>query len=333
LRGEEVFGYLLNKAANMNIKKVFLFILIAFGISWTSALILHLCDIPYGQGWSMLVVAVFYMMAPAASAVIVQKAIYKQPLKEFGLNFKQTRWKAFLWIPLIQFFFCILYVAIVFVFGNALKIEGFGFYSFDQVLFEERMTEILAATGAPNVPQIPISPLALFGLTIVSSIVIGGLVNGVFTFGEELGWRGFMFNETKHLGFFKSNLLIGTIWGLWHAPIILQGHNYSDHPTAGVFMMIPLSISLSFIMSWMRLKTNSVLAPALFHGMVNASGGGLVILCYEYNDLIGSIAGLAGIMCCLLIVAAILIFDYKTIRNYSREVAISGLGDAHPNQE
>jgi uncharacterized protein len=303
----------------MNLKKIILFLLIAFGISWTSAGILYAAGIEYGKGVSVIVVATFYMMAPALAAIIVQKVIYKQPLKELGLDFKRTKWKGLFWLPLIQFLFCAFYVIVILVFGNLLKIESFGFYSFDQGLFDQRMHEIMVASGTENLPQIPIPPAALLAVTIASSILIGGIVNGIFTFGEELGWRGFLYNETKRLGFWKSNLLIGTIWGFWHAPIILQGHNYPEHPVYGIFMMIPLSIALGFIMSWLRLRTNSVLAPALFHGMVNASGSGLLMLCYEYNDLVGSIAGVAGFIGCMLIVFLILIFDRKRINNFSSE--------------
>ena len=43
--------------------------------------------------------------------------------------------------------------------------------------------------------------------------------------------------ELAELGLWKSSWVIGVIWGFWHAPLILQGHNYPQHPWAGVFMM------------------------------------------------------------------------------------------------
>lgn len=298
----------------MNTKKILLFLLFAFGISWSSAGIMYLAGIKYGSGISLVVVATFYMMAPAAAALIVHRGIYKQPVKSLGLDFKKTKWKALLWIPLVQLLLCLFYVGIVFLFGNAMHISGFGFYSFDQGLFDTRMNEIMLQSGVTNAPQIPIPAIALLGITIISSILFGGIINGIFTLGEELGWRGFLYNETRQLGFWKSNLLVGTIWGLWHAPIILQGHNYPDHPVPGVFLMVPLCISMGFIMSWLRAKTNSVIAPALFHGMLNACASGLLMLCYEYTDLVGSIAGIAGVITCMLIVLLIWIFDRKTLK-------------------
>jgi D-alanyl-lipoteichoic acid acyltransferase DltB (MBOAT superfamily) len=49
------------------------------------------------------------------------------------------------------------------------------------------------------------------------------------------------------LGQLSTMLLIGlwhgitwnfAIWGLWHAPVILQGHNYPGYPLLGVLMMV-----------------------------------------------------------------------------------------------
>ncbi len=56
--------------------------------------------------------------------------------------------------------------------------------------------------------------------------------------GEELGWRGFLLKQCSYMDFWKMSLVIGIIWGLWHAPIIIQGYNYPQNPVIGVFMMI-----------------------------------------------------------------------------------------------
>lgn len=299
----------------MNTRKILLFLLFAFGISWISAGIVYLAGIPYGSTISLVVTATFFMMAPALAAVIVQKGIYKLPLKELGLDFKRTKWRNMLWIALVQLLICVFSIGFIILLGNALHIEAFGFYSFDPEMMNGRFRELSAAQGLAAVPNLPIPPVVLLIISIGSSILFGGFINGIFTFGEELGWRGFLYNETRKLGFWKSNLLIGTIWGLWHAPLILQGHNYPEHPVAGVFMMVPFCISLGFLMSWVRTKTNSVLGPALLHGMINAGAGGVMLFAYGYNDLFGNIAGAAGILGTLLTLAVILIFDKKTISN------------------
>ncbi len=300
----------------MNLRKIVLFLLFAFGISWLSAAILYFMGVPYGSTVSVAVVAIVYMGAPAIAALVVQKGIYKEPIKNLGLDFKQIKWKQMLWLPLIQVLICLFFVGVIFVFGNKLEIESFGFYSFEKLLLNQKMQEIMIKMGAAKSPEIPISPAALLIISISFSAVLGGIINGLFTLGEELGWRGFLFNEMRFLGFIKSNLIIGTIWGFWHAPIILQGHNYPEHPVAGVFMMVVFCISLAFLMSYARIKTKTVIAPALLHGMVNAGAGGVMLLCYNYNDLIGNIAGLAGAIAISILAILIMIFDKKTIASY-----------------
>lgn len=300
----------------MNLRKIVLFLLFAFGISWLSAAILYFMGVPYGSTVSVAVVAIAYMGAPAIAALVVQKGIYKEPIKNLGLDFKQIKWKQMLWLPLIQVLICLFFVGVIFVFGNKLEIESFGFYSFEKLFLNQKMQEIMMKMGATKSPEIPISPAALLIISISFSAVLGGIINGLFTLGEELGWRGFLFNEMRFLGFIKSNLIIGTIWGFWHAPIILQGHNYPEHPVAGVFMMVVFCISLAFLMSYARIKTKTVIAPALLHGMVNAGAGGVMLLCYNYNDLIGNIAGLAGAIAISILAILIMIFDKKTIASY-----------------
>ncbi len=297
----------------MNLKKMGWFILFAFGISWLSAGILYACGVPYGSGISVAVTGAIYMLAPAVSALIVQKLIYKQPMKNLGLDFKIIRWKQFLWMPVLNTAFCLLTIGIIYLFGNVMQIEGFGEYSLDPDLFNARMADIIKSAGAAPVPNIPVPPGALLIGILVGATLLGGIVNLPATFGEELGWRGFMYSELKPLGFLKSNLIIGFVWGIWHAPLILQGHNYPEHPVAGVFMMIPFCISIGFLMSFARRMTNSVLGPAVLHGMINATAGGVMLFCYGSGDLLGNLAGVAGISAALIL--AIILYFCSLIFN------------------
>ncbi|MDQ3048849.1 MAG: CPBP family intramembrane metalloprotease [Bacteroidota bacterium] len=295
----------------MNLKKIAWFVLFAFGISWLSAGIVYACGVPYGSGISVIITAAVYMLAPAISACIVQKLMYKQPLQDLGLDFKIIRWKQFLWLPVMNIAFCILTICMIYLFGNIMNIEGFGEYSLDQDLFNTRMEEIIKASGGPSAPNIPVPPGILLILILFGATLLGGIVNLPATFGEELGWRGWMYNELEPLGFLRSNLITGFIWGIWHAPLILQGHNYPEHPVAGVFMMIPFCTALSFIMSFARKMTNSVLAPAALHGMINSTAGGVMLFCYGSNDLLGNLAGVAGILAATVIVCVLSLINLK----------------------
>jgi uncharacterized protein len=72
----------------------------------------------------------------------------------------------------------------------------------------------------------------LIGQAVINGFLAGITINTFFALGEEIGWRGFLQKELSHLGLWKSGLLIGFIWGLWHAPLVIQGYNFPQKPTS-----------------------------------------------------------------------------------------------------
>ena len=83
----------------MNWKKISLYILFSFAFSWTVALIMMLAHIKLGSITGMIFLAVLYMPGPALATLIVQKFIYKSPLKEpLRINFRPNRWFLVAWV-------------------------------------------------------------------------------------------------------------------------------------------------------------------------------------------------------------------------------------------
>jgi uncharacterized protein len=150
----------------------------------------------------------------------------------------------------------------------------------------------------------------------VQGVIAGFTISLPFTLGEELGWRGLLLRETQGWGFLRSNLFVGVVWGLWHAPIIAQGHNYPGHPVAGIFMMTLFTTTLSFPMAYCRFKSRSILGPSALHGTLNAIGPLTAFFVVGANPLFGFVAGIAGIAVILLLTAGICFFDKKFIRDY-----------------
>ena len=83
--------------------------------------------------------------------------------------------------------------------------------------------------------------------------------------GEELGWRGFMYPVMERvMGRKKALLLGGLIWAIWHMPIMIAGlYQANTQLWYGLVMFTVQIVLMSVIMSWLRMKTNSVI-PALF---------------------------------------------------------------------
>lgn len=186
------------------------------------------------------------------------------------------------------------------------------FERFKSILTEEQLAQM-----ERQAISMPIHP---FWLTLLQGLVAGITINAVLGFGEELGWRGLLQKELGCMGFWRSSVVIGAVWGIWHAPIILQGHNYPDHPVAGIFMMTLWCILLAPLFTYIRLKAKSVIAAAVFHGSLNATGGLSILVLKGGNDIILGVTGLSGFI--VLIFMNIILFIYETFYIKERKVVL-----------
>ncbi|AXV40897.1 CPBP family intramembrane glutamic endopeptidase [Methanobacterium sp. BAmetb5] len=108
--------------------------------------------------------------------------------------------------------------------------------------------------------------LYLFFSTLLPSLTLSFLVLWPNYFGEEYGWRVYLQDRLLPiLGGYKGVLLLGIIWGLWHAPLILVGLNFPGQPVLGIVLMIISTIIMGIIFSYAVLKTGSVWIAVLLH--------------------------------------------------------------------
>ena len=179
-------------------------------------------------------------------------------------------------------------------------------------MFEKTLPPAERERIAKQVASLPLHP---FWLALLGGLVAGATVNAVAGFGEEVGWQGLLQSELAGLGFWRSSIIVGVIWGLWHAPLILQGHNYPQHPWAGVFMMTIFTVLLSPPMAYITTKANSVIAAAIFHGTLNATAGLAIIVVSGGSDLTVGVTGLAGFVTLLLANLGLFFFQRRGSRN------------------
>ena len=107
-------------------------------------------------------------------------------------------------------------------------------------------------------------------------VVIGIATGAAAGFFEELGWTGVAIPELrKRLSMFKTGLVVGLVWGLWHVLVVWWGSG----ETAGI---VPTSLyvpAMSFVflvpyrilMVWVHDRTHSLLIAMLMHGSLTAS--------------------------------------------------------------
>ena len=135
------------------------------------------------------------------------------------------------------------------------------------------MRTVMAAAGTPYEAQaVPMN--LLMTIQIVQALLLAPILNFVTCFGEEWGWRGYLLPKvSKHYSAVPTMLITGIIWGLWHAPLTIIGHNYGlgywGFPFTGIAMMCLFCITLGIFLSFVTLKTGSCIPAIIGHGAVN----------------------------------------------------------------
>ena len=270
------------------------FLLITFGASWLVALVYYLA----GGRWNTplsVVVGAFYMIIPMLAAIFVQKVVYRRDiLKPLGVSFRINAWFFVAWLLPALLVLCAIPAAALLP-GVSFSPEHEGlFLRLAATLTPEQLEAMRASYDAMRVSPALIS--------LGQGLIAGATINALLAFGEELGWRGLLQREWEHLGTFAGSAIIGLVWGVWHAPLILMGHNFLDHPVAGVFQMIAATMLLGILISYVRIRAGSVIAAALMHGSVNGLYGvSLMYLAWD-NDLSIGLFGTGG---CLVMGGAV----------------------------
>lgn len=157
------------------------------------------------------------------------------------------------------------------------------------------LRELMASSGT-DVSTMPPAP-TLLAILFFSSLIVGPTINGVFGFGEELGWRGYLLPKLMPLGKAQAYLILGVIWGLWHAPLVLMGFNYPGYPLAGVLWMCGLTTALGIFVNEMTLRYKSSILAGSIHGAFNGQGYGIWRQLFPtVNPLLGGMTGIIGIL-------------------------------------
>ena len=114
--------------------------------------------------------------------------------------------------------------------------------------------------------------------------------------GEELGWRAYLYDKLEEL--FSGNhkravslsvIIGGTLWGLWHAQLVVvsglnYGKDYAGYPYVGIILMCISCIFFFFFLQLLRKKTDSVIAPTLAHAVIDSCIPAIVSMFLSGNE-------------------------------------------------
>lgn len=109
------------------------------------------------------------------------------------------------------------------------------------------------------------------------SIPLGAVLNALFAFGEEVGWRGWLLPALRPRGVWPALIISGAIWGLWHTPVILLGYNFGRTDQLGVVAMVVGCVAWGILLGWTRLRSGSIWPAVLGHGALNAAAGAITL--------------------------------------------------------
>jgi CAAX protease family protein len=267
------------------------FILMAFGISWAIWLGLAAVGVPF------IIRVAIGMFGPAIAATLV-RLIRREGFADAGLRLAAQGRKGIVRIYIAAYVLPPILIAAGI--GLAL-LTGVQHWAFSDNLHASAraLTAQLQNMGQSLPSGFTSDQLALisFLAQTVLAFTLAILINMIFTFGEEFGWRGYLLPRLSPLGGIQAAIITGVVWGLWHAPIIiLNGYNYPGHPWSGVVMMVVFTIALSMIFAWLRFRSGSVWPSTLAHAAFNAQAGFAIVFLSQADSLLRAPIGLIGLI-------------------------------------
>lgn len=229
-------------------KAIGIFLLITFALSSIYYfLIIHTGKLAAGRG----LYVTGLMWSPALSAFITS-LILKRKIAALGWQWGKPKYQ--LWAYLVPVIYSMVAYLIIWLCGWG------GFYN---VGFVNGIAQLF---GWGQLPK---------GVVIVLFFIISGVIGMVGSLsralGEEIGWRGFLVPEVaKNNSYTKTSLFVGIVWALWHYPILIFADYNSGTPVwFGLTCFTVMVVSLSFIFTWFRLKSNSLWTGAMLHASHN----------------------------------------------------------------
>lgn len=99
---------------------------------------------------------------------------------------------------------------------------------------------------------------------------LGVLVSAPAALGEEIGWRGFLLTELRHiLPNWQASAVIGTVWFLYHAPVIVFSNYNNGNVVYSLVCFFVMVMGFTFFADYLCVQAHSFWPAVLLHAAHN----------------------------------------------------------------
>ncbi len=263
-------------------RRIGVFLAVAFGVSWATGLAIWLTggfrnspEIAQGITLATVLLPSAYMFGPAVGNVAARLATGEGwDRHRLRPEFEGTMWTyAAAWLA-----------------PAALTVVGAAFYfavfpgQFDPTMAAFR--EQVASMG------VGMDPWLLVAIQIGSALTIAPIINALFAFGEEFGWRAYLLPKLAPLGYRRAVVVSGIVWGVWHWPLLAMGYNYGfdypGFPWTGMLAFLAFTVGAGTFLAALTVREGSVWPASIGHGAINAIASVAVLfVAGQPNTLLG----------------------------------------------
>jgi membrane protease YdiL (CAAX protease family) len=238
-----------------------------------------------------------YMFGPAISAFFTRLFFYGNRFSDAHLRL--GRWRDYLRFWAITLGIVLVSYVVYTLFGSIS-------WDFSGGTFLLRLKDQMAMTGK-DINDLPagLTPKAMLVLFFIGGLTIFNIPMTLTGFGEEFGWRGFMFPQLYRIRPWIGFIIGGLIWFAWHLPLLLVmpgGAELSPwQQTLNITVLAVGSVFTFIFFAYVYARSGTIWLASFVHAVFNNGSQSFSYFASVDNQLLANL-GLAVTMFCVVAV-------------------------------
>jgi membrane protease YdiL (CAAX protease family) len=206
-----------------------------------------------------------YMLGPAIAAIFTRLCFYEAKFKDAHLGFGRLKdylkfWGITLGIIFLSYLMYTIFRSIS--------------WDFSGDTFLSQLNDQMALSGQ-NINDLPagLTPRKMMFIFVVGGLTFLNIPMVIVGFGEEFGWRGFMFPQLYQVRPWVGFVVGGLIWFAWHVPLLYlmpdaSGFTVWQHVCNVVILAIG-SICTFVFFAYVYVKSGTIWVASFVHAVFN----------------------------------------------------------------